>query len=243
MSEQSSQTADPEDHLGMTDEQWAWFQTYTHGFGEQDENGVDVSLLRENLRLTPSQRVEQLQRVLDSVHADPATEPQHGLRFLVASLRDKDVRHIVIGGWAMSCYGFESHACDLDLHYGREAENLTALAEVLTPLHPRLRGLAGDLPFQWNVRTLRGGINFMLVTDAGDVDLLGSVPGVDSFQGLWERSSEMELFGVPVRVASLNDLIVMKRAAGRVKDQLHLLELERLRRVLAESKPPKLKGE
>jgi predicted nucleotidyltransferase len=67
----------------------------------------------------------------------------------------------------------------------------------------------------------------------------GNVPGVDSFQGLWERSSEKVLFGVPVRVASLEDLIAMKRAAGRAKDQPHLLELERLRSLAAEEKPLK----
>ena len=47
------------DRLGMTEEQWAQWQTYTHGFGEQDENGVDLSLLRQNLRLTPTERLRK----------------------------------------------------------------------------------------------------------------------------------------------------------------------------------------
>ncbi len=55
---------DTEDHLGMTDEQWAQWQAYTHGYGEQDENGVDVSLLRENLKLTPTERLQKHQRAL-----------------------------------------------------------------------------------------------------------------------------------------------------------------------------------
>ena len=50
----------PEDRLGMTEEQWARFQEYTHGYGDQDENGIDLSLLRENLKLTPTQRLEKL---------------------------------------------------------------------------------------------------------------------------------------------------------------------------------------
>jgi hypothetical protein len=53
---------EPKDHLGMTEEQWKIFQEATHGYGEQDANGVDISLLRENLRLTPAQRLEKLQR-------------------------------------------------------------------------------------------------------------------------------------------------------------------------------------
>ncbi len=49
-----------EDRLGMTDEQWERFQAYTHGYGDQDENGVDLSLLRENLKLTPTERLKKL---------------------------------------------------------------------------------------------------------------------------------------------------------------------------------------
>ncbi len=48
-----------DDKLGMTDEQWEWFQNYTRGFGYQDENGIDLSLLRANLKLTPTERLEK----------------------------------------------------------------------------------------------------------------------------------------------------------------------------------------
>ena len=61
------QDEEPEDRLGMTEEQWAQFQAYTHGFGEQDENGVDVSLLRENLKLTPTERVDRMLRAQDLI--------------------------------------------------------------------------------------------------------------------------------------------------------------------------------
>src|SRR5690348_16297891 len=46
-----------EDRLGMTEEQWQRFQEYTHGYGEQDENGVDLSMIRENLKLKPTERI------------------------------------------------------------------------------------------------------------------------------------------------------------------------------------------
>ena len=53
-----------EDHLGMTDEQWAIFHRATHGFGEQDANGIDLASLRENLRLTPTERLRRHQQAL-----------------------------------------------------------------------------------------------------------------------------------------------------------------------------------
>lgn len=51
-----------EDRLGMTEEQWMIFQAHTQGYGAQDENGVDITLLRENLRLTPGERLRRLQQ-------------------------------------------------------------------------------------------------------------------------------------------------------------------------------------
>jgi hypothetical protein len=121
---------------------------------------------------------------------------------------------------------------DLDVCYARDKDNLEALARALAPLHPQLRTVSGPVPFLWDARTLKAGANFTLVTDAGSVDLLGDVAGVDSFSSLWERAAEIELFGIHVRVASIDDLIAMKRAAGRLKDQAHILELEALKRLI-----------
>jgi len=42
----------------------------------------------------------------------------------------------------------------------------------------------------------------------------------------------MELYGMHVRVASIDDLLSMKRAANRAKDQNHILELEALKKLL-----------
>ncbi len=53
-----------EDHLGMTPEQWEQFQAFTRGFGEQSESGVDISLLRANLKLTPTERIERMRHAL-----------------------------------------------------------------------------------------------------------------------------------------------------------------------------------
>ncbi|WP_395093023.1 hypothetical protein [Armatimonas sp.] len=43
----------------------AWLAA--HPYGEQDENGVDLSLLRANLKLTPEQRWLKHQRALRTI--------------------------------------------------------------------------------------------------------------------------------------------------------------------------------
>jgi predicted nucleotidyltransferase len=150
---------------------------------------------------------------------------------LLNVLKEQNAQFIVVGGLAMVAHGSAHITSDLDVSYSRGPENLAAVAEALAPLHPRLRGAPEGLPFRLDARTLRGGANFTLVTDAGDLDLLADLAGTDGFDGLWERSVEVELFGMKVRVASLGDLISMKRAAARSKDQAHLLELEALKRM------------
>jgi predicted nucleotidyltransferase len=221
-----------EDRLGMDEEQWARFQAYTRGFGEQDAYGIDVSLLRANLRLAPGERIYKMLEGLALLGRNAVSDLQTGWSSLLLSLHRHQVRFVLIGGVAMRLHGAAHLTDDVDLLYARDLDNLRALAEALAPLHPRLRGADPDLPFRWDLRTLRAGLNFTFDTDAGAVDLLGEVPGIDSFEGVWERADEMELLGTTVRIASLPDLIAMKRAAGRPKDELHLRELERLRALL-----------
>ncbi|MBC7527795.1 MAG: hypothetical protein H7308_09615 [Chthonomonadaceae bacterium] len=54
---------------GYTPEQLAQFLEWTraHPYGDQDENGVDFSRLRANLKLTPTERVEKRRRAARGV--------------------------------------------------------------------------------------------------------------------------------------------------------------------------------
>lgn len=59
-------------------------------------------------------------------------------------------------------------------------------------------------------------------------DVHPSVLGAE-FEGVHEQAVPTEIEGVPTRVACLDDLIAMKRAAGRPKDLQDLQALEKLR--------------
>lgn len=224
--------SEPEDHLGMTDAQWAQWQAYTRGYGEQDENGVDVSLLRENLKRTPTERLAKLQRVLQMFQEDNMADDTD-FRRIIGALNDSGLRFVIIGGIAMRLQGSAHITDDIDFAFARDPASLETLVKVLAPYHPRLRGVPAGLPFFWDVRTLQTSINLTLETDAGSVDLLGEPAGIVSFDDLWQRAALIDWQGVPVRVASVDDLIAMKRAANRPKDQNHLLELEALRKLVS----------
>ncbi len=153
---------------------------------------------------------------------------------ILAALKAGDVRYVLIGGLAMVALGSAYITKDIDVSYACDPENLQRVVDALAPHHPKLRGVPADLPFFFDVLTLRNAHNITLTTDLGDLDILGDPAGVDGFEGLWERASVKEIYGLPVRVASIDDLLAMKRAANRPKDQNHILELLALRKLLQE---------
>jgi hypothetical protein len=124
---------------------------------------------------------------------------------------------------------------DVDICPKRDRENLDHLAETLRTLHARLRGAPADVPFVLDGRTLEAGDHFTFVTDAGPIDVLATPAGTDGFVDLDASATDEDLDGVIVRVASLDDLIRMKRAAGRPQDRIAVEWLSALRDELDEA--------
>ena len=131
----------------------------------------------------------------------------------------------MIGGVAGTLHGSPSITQDLDVCYDRRADNLECLAEALVSINARLRGAPPDVPFILDAKTLARGDTFTFDTEVGPLDLLGTPYGSGGFDALARNAQKFELDGLPVLVASLDDLMAMKRASGRTKD---LVELENL---------------
>jgi hypothetical protein len=108
------------------------------------------------------------------------------------------VDFILIGGMAAILHGSARVTFDVDLVYSRTDENIQRLTDALASHKPYLRGAPPDLPFAWDAKTIRSGLNFTLTTALGDVDLFGEVAGGDTYQDLSAHSFEIEAFGVQV---------------------------------------------
>lgn len=138
-------------------------------------------------------------------------------------LADGGVRFVVIGAVAGRILGSPTLTRDLDVCCARNPENLEALAAVLRQVHARLRGVDRDVPFRLDAKTLAAGDSFTFTTDLGDLDVLGTPSGTKGYDDLVIDAQTVQIDGRDVLVASIDDLIRMKRAAGRPKD---LVEIE-----------------
>ena len=157
---------------------------------------------------------------------------------VLRTLNHHDVRYLVIGGYAAGILGAPVMTNDLDICYERSPENMGRLASALQELGATLRvaGVDEDLPFVLDGRTLAAGDSFTFSTDAGGVDVLATPSGTGGFRDLDAAASAYDLGeGLVVRVTSLDDLIRMKEASGRPKDQIHLHVLAVLREAIAEA--------
>jgi hypothetical protein len=146
----------------------------------------------------------------------------------LVALGDAKVNYIVVGAYAGVLQGSAQVTQDIDICYERKPENMRRLVAALLPHHPQLRGAPAGLPFVLDERTLAQGMNFTFQADFGDIDILGELSGVGQFPELARDAVLIELYGMQIRVASLDSLIRSKRAAGRPKDLNALPELEAL---------------
>lgn len=154
---------------------------------------------------------------------------------VLAALHTAEVRAVVVGGVAVVLHGHPRLTADLDLVIDLATDNVVAVLDVLRDqgLRPRLP----VAPEQFAVPEVRERwrrerhLTVFAMHDPADprreVDLLAEPPL--PFAELWDACRVVTVAGVPVRVASLDHLIVMKRAAGRPQDLADVVALEALR--------------
>ena len=130
-------------------------------------------------------------------------------------MRDLAFDAVLIGNAAAALQGAPVTTIDFDFLFRKTPRNMAKLkllaqalgAVVMRPYYP-----ASEL-----YRVVRD-------DDGLQIDFMTVIHGVRSFAGLRKRASVVELEGVPIRVAALEDIIRSKRAAKRTRD-LAVLEV------------------
>ena len=134
------------------------------------------------------------------------------------------VRYLVVGGVAVVLHGHPRFTADLDLVVSLEPANARAAVAALARLGYRPRApvdgaLFADPEARRRWIEEKGLTVFTLWSPdhpATEVDLFVEEPF--PFEAAWARATMADLGEVRVPVASIADLVALKRAAGRPKD-------------------------
>ncbi|MDW5595625.1 nucleotidyl transferase AbiEii/AbiGii toxin family protein [Conexibacter stalactiti] len=150
---------------------------------------------------------------------------------LLHRLAGAGVDFVVIGGVAVAVQGYGRSTKDLDITYATNAANLERLGRALIDLAARLRGVDEEVPFVPDAPTLRRMAILTLDTSEGPLDLLVRPDGAAPYEQLRARADVIDLDGAEIRVVDIDDLLAMKRAAGRPQDLADIDALEAVKRV------------
>jgi predicted nucleotidyltransferase len=150
---------------------------------------------------------------------------------ILRTLGSAGVEFVVIGGIAAIAHGSPRITRDLDIVSATDQANLERLGRALQELGATLRGVTDEIPFVPDARMLRHVRLLTLDTEEGPLDVMVQPDGSKGYDQLLAGSIEAVVGGTAVRIAGLDDLIAMKKAAGRPKDRIYVEELEAIRRL------------
>ena len=141
----------------------------------------------------------------------------------------REVQFVLIGGLAARLHGSPTVTIDVDICPAQDTDNLDRLAEALREMDAQLRSVSEKVPFTLDSKTLTRSTNLTLITSRGALDVLGAPAGTTGYRELAANAITLDVEGLPLKVASLDDLMRMKEASGRPKDRIELEVLGALR--------------
>jgi hypothetical protein len=155
---------------------------------------------------------------------------------IFSALNDNHVRYVVVGGLATVLHGFARLTADIDMIVDLDPPEARRAVSALMDLGFRPRAPIDAFQFaDPQVRRAwfeEKGMRVMSLWDPTnpmrEVDLFVEPP-ID-FGLLWEHSELIHVRGVMIRIASIPDLIDMKRLAGRPEDLLDIDALQEIQR-------------
>ena len=142
-------------------------------------------------------------------------------RDMVECLLREGVDFMLVGGYAVALHGWPRTTFDIDFWIMANPENAKAVMRSITSFGAPLMGLT-EADFH------RPGMVFQIGTEPQRIDIISAVDGLD-YADASLRAVTMNVDGLEIKVVSLDDLIVNKRASGRPKDIADAVMLEKLK--------------
>jgi hypothetical protein len=141
-------------------------------------------------------------------------------------LNENGVRYLMVGGFATRFHGFNRSTDDLDLWLEDTLENRRRLRKAIKELD------YGDFEQLETMQFIPGFSSFM-VAGGIELDIMTSMIGLEehSFDECLKMASVADLNDVIVPFLHINHLIENKKKVNRPKDQVDVIELEKIREI------------
>jgi hypothetical protein len=130
---------------------------------------------------------------------------------MLSALNDAGAEYIVVGAYALACYGNARPTGDIDLWIRPTPENAERVYAALKRF---------GIPKEWvqNEGELTDSdAVFRFGVPPERIDILTSITGIN-FDAAWANRKLADYEGVQAHVIDWRDLLTNKRAAGRLKD-------------------------
>jgi Nucleotidyl transferase of unknown function (DUF2204) len=143
-----------------------------------------------------------------------------------AALQNQGVRYIMVGGYATNLHGFQRYTGDIDIWIEDSTENRKRLRKAF------LECGMGDYYMLETMQFVPGWTDFNLLNGLR-LDIMVSMKGLEgySFDECLAIASIAEIDGIKIPFLHINQLIENKKAVNRPKDQIDVIELEKIKRL------------
>ena len=137
----------------------------------------------------------------------------------------------MIGGFATRFHGFNRSTDDLDLWLDDTSANRKQLRYAFKELG------YGDIPLLETIEFVPGWTSFT-ICDNIELDILTEMKGLNNmtFDECYQQTSIAEIQGVEIPFLHINQLIQNKKTVNRPKDQVDVMELEKIKQLRDEQK-------
>jgi hypothetical protein len=149
---------------------------------------------------------------------------------LITTLARHRVHFVLVGALAARLHGFPRVTADADITPARDPDNLERLAAALRELDARIftERVPDGLPFDCSPQMLARADLWNLATSAGRLDVAFAPSGTGGYEDLARHAVRLQVYGVELLAARLEDIIRSKEAAGRPQDRQDVIVMREM---------------
>ena len=140
------------------------------------------------------------------------------------SLQRNNIRYIMVGGYATNLHGYQRYTGDMDIWIEDSPENRQNLRQAFFEVDMGDYFMMDRMQFVpgWSDFTLNNGLK---------LDIMTSMKGLEnySFDECFQMATIAEIENVKIPFLHINQLIANKKAVNRSKDQIDVMELEKIK--------------